>query len=178
MRFAMSAEVEKALEVGLEQGQLPQGHVEGRGVVLPCVLPGVELDREASTGKTISELVSQAGADLTKESQPFGALDCLLQLGQSLGHFIDGPCQVAHLVLAARQRHRTEIARRDQPGTPLQFAQPTAQSSSEADREDYGRQTERAAAGQGWPDGCPQRIAPERFRIEYKERGVWMGRQS
>jgi len=58
--------------------------------------------------------MGQAAGDLAEQAQAFGLANRLLKLGEPFGHLVDRLAQIAQLVIARGQWHRTEIAGRDQ----------------------------------------------------------------
>src|SRR5204863_59221 len=71
---------------------------------------------------------------------PLRLLPRLRPLRQPPGHVVDAARQVAQLVVAARQRHRAEVAAGDEPRPPLQFADAPAQALADGHRQDERRQ--------------------------------------
>ena len=103
-------QVEEALDVRLQERELTQGHFQRDHVDPAFDLREEELDREAGTRQPVAELMRQPAGHLPEDAQALGLLDRLLELQQlARCHLVDRPRQVADLVVAARQRHRTEV---------------------------------------------------------------------
>ena len=118
---------------GSASGGPPPGRAGAgpRPALLGSVWPALadrQLHGQAGAGDAVAELMRQAAADLAEQTQPFGlARECPGYWASRSAMSLTDRAQVAQLVVAARQRHGTEIAGRDQPGAPLQFLDAPAQ---------------------------------------------------
>ena len=160
------AQVEEALQVRLHQSELPQGHVERLGLALARHFLGVDLQRQPGAGDVVAQLVGQAGADLSEQAQALGLPHGFLKLGKLMGHVVDGTAEVAQLVVAARQRHRAEVAGRDLSGTSLQLLDAPAEALGHGHRKDSGRDAAEQAEHQRRLDGGPVRLVEQPLGIE------------
>src|SRR5579883_123386 len=96
--------------------------------------------------------MGQSSADLAKQPKPFAPLRRLLKLGQPLGHLVDGPRQIADLVIAPRQRDGTEITTGDPPCPPFQLSDAPAQALPQSDGQSQRRYPHGSSQAEKWPN--------------------------
>ena len=126
----LTADFQESPQGSLRQVELTQCYLQCFAITM-CTFAGMELNREPGAGDGVAKLVRHAARDLCKEAMPFAELYCFLQSGQTLGHLVDGDGKIAKFIIKARERHRAEIAPRDETSPALQGLNPADQSTAE-----------------------------------------------
>src|SRR5262245_29214440 len=110
-RGTTTAQVKKPLEIRLDQSELSQRYLKGRGIELTAArkVTLMQLHCQARSLNPVSQLMRQSSGNLSQQSQTLGALYRLLQARQPFGHVVYRGGEVANLIVTNRQRHRREI---------------------------------------------------------------------
>ena len=120
-----------------------------------------DLGGGANTGQRISDVVSDVGHQLTKRGEALRLHQTSLVLAQLLGHAVDGPRQVPHLIMGLPDQPVLKIAGADDGRRAADFGQRPDQPALNPKQEDaaldQGKQDNhyRQPAGQLLHASCP-----------------------